>query len=507
MNEKRNCVRNCIVFFAVVCVIAGLVCLLGVTQKVEIVTIEAGQPLEMDPANYFSASKFARHFIKASSVLPDTKLVQHTKVNYFLYGLFQKKVYVDIVDTTPPNIELRESELGFATGKEIIAKDLLRTCEDNAYGTVLVTFENGQEQITYEENGVYEQTIYATDDYGNVSAVQLSIHIATPPSIVSPTDFYIVKNAKDANMDTIRNYISAVDEKEGVLPNDCLTIKQAEFDFTKEGDYSVNIWAKNHSLVKSVKQIQIHIAEESQMTQAMLERADTLLTSVVIDDDYGLTTPYIMNGDSELAEKFAKKNSVSIWYNLGNGTVAYGNGVILDLTEKELYIASNYHVLGEYADYQAELMFSNAFKTSDYTYLGGNKELDIAFLKVDLDALDEETKAFVMEPRLSLARAKTVQSGEKIFRHSIYQNKSAQTTSGSFQTYSVKIFTGVPYSAFDVAMKQGDSGSGIYDAHGYLISLCSGIAHESGREIKCGVRMEDIISEFERVTGQKLYAY
>ena len=487
-------------------VLLAAISLLYVKQEVSEIRLEAGEAFDERPELYFKGSPLAMKLIEPSKVLPDTKLPQSYVVKYYLYGILTRQVHVDVVDTTPPDIALVETEPGFAKGQNIVARDLLTTCEDNAYGEVSVTFASGQKEISFAEYGSYPLTIVATDANLNESRATIMVHVANPPIILGPTDFYVVRNQRKVDAERLLSYIEVLDEQDGAIDKDELTVQFSNFDDAKEGDYSLQITAQNSYNVRAVKTFPVHVVDEKNMTDRLV-LDEKLLTSVVLDGDTGSRTPFIMKGDLSLAQDYAKRNEVSILYELGGGTYAYGNGVVLDLTDDSVYIASNYHVFGRYADYRAMLQFADGSKTDNYTYLGGNEACDIAFIRLDLDALSEEIRQYLLEPRLSIARAKTIETGESVFRTSLYQNKAPQTVQGIFNTYSIKIFTGQSYSSFQVDMKQGDSGSGIYDQYGYLISICSGIAHENGRTINCGVRMEDIVSEFERCTGKCLYAY
>ena len=469
------------------------------------ITVEAGEELDTAPERYFQTSNLALSFFSPRESGVDTSTVGDYTLHYSYLHFFDYGILVHVVDTTPPLLTLKETETGVAPGNSILAKELVAEVSDVADDEVTVTFSSGEDTCYFGTYGNYTETVTAVDDSGNKSEAEVLIHVADAPVITAPSVYY-VEAGKVAAPEEFLSSVEAEDaqDREGI--REALEFECNVADFSAPGDYNAVISATNSYFVTTRVTVPVHVVEKEGLTEALVADSTALFQGEILTEDVGAEADILAEPDLEAARAELEKTAVSIYFELGNGGYAYGNGFVIDLTEDAVYIASNYHVLYAFEP-SARITFYNGESTSDYTLVGGNEADDVAFIRIDKSALSEETFAYLREPEISMARVRTITEGEALFRDSIYVNKRERFETGSFTEYAHEIFNGSIYTTFTVYVKQGDSGSAIFDAYGYLISMCAGVDYENGKNVMCGVRLERIVADYEQYTGNVLYAY
>lgn len=483
-------------FFALFCVIP---------LKRE-VTVEAGERLDTDPALYFHVSDAGLPFLQLKDNYVDTSVVGDGLLRYSYLKLWEFEVPVHVVDTTPPTFLPVQDDVGIEPGVSLFARSLVMELRDNAEGSLAVSFADGEPNVSYDSYGKFENMLRVTDESGNVSESPVTIWVADAPQISAPAVFYVMESDEAYAEDDFLSVVGVTDVQDGERVRESLTADFSRVDTGKEGNYDLRLAATNSCYVTKTVHVPVRVVREEELTDSLLENGNAIISGAVLTKDTGNELPKLSVPDLQTVQELVKPTLVSIYYELENNGYAYGNGFVIDLTEDAVYIASNYHVLAAFES-KAKLTFYHGFSTDEYTFLGGSEDDDVAFLKIDRSALPEEVFDYLREPKISLARAYTIGRGEELFRTSCFVTKQNHTEEGSFLSYEEKIFNGDIYTTFTVFMEQGDSGSAVYDGHGFLISMCAGVAHEGNNSLMCGVQLHKIVSEYERCSGNKLYAF
>lgn len=146
-----------------------------------------------------------------------------------------------------------------------------------------------------------------------------------------------------------------------------------------------------------------------------------------------------------------------------------GTGLIWEITEQEVVIASNRHVLT--GDVEAEVTFANGDKLTAYA-LGYSAQYDVAFFKIDITDIPQQLMQSVTEVRkpLEIALQERSQSGTAIIQ------------AGSEDTYYEGTITQTQYMPeFGMDMlctscyaRAGMSGGGVFDREGWLLGMVTG---------------------------------
>ena len=486
--------------------LAGLFLAFRIVPKTKEITLEAGTMPSLEAKDYFSGTDMAVSRIVFEKGIDDVNRVGEAELVFSYLHFWEYPIRVHIVDTTPPEFETLKEEIGLEPGEVLEADSLVLGARDNASGGLATGFADGSPEHVYDTYGCFEDMICVRDESGNCSEKPITIWVAKAPQITAPRVYYVMQSEEGYADEEFLREVRVTDEQDKEAIEDALVMKRGTFDSSREGDYEIEFEACNSYHVSESVTVEVHVVPENRMTAVLMSDREALLDGEVLTKDTGAEVRRLRESDLFRAQQDVQPTLVSIHYTLKNG-YAYGNGFVIDMTENAVYIASNYHVLAPFEKEQALLTFYPGYHTSSYTYLGGSEEKDVAFVRIDRQDLPQEVWNYLKEPAISLARAMTIQEGEELFRTSLFANKPTHTEEGYFSAYESRIFNGSTYTTFSVKIEQGDSGSAVFDSHGYLISMCAGVSHEEKEDQMCGVQLKWILAEYERCSGNKIYGF
>lgn len=506
-NAKKKTVGKIIGRLIILTILICIFLTLFIRQRVNEITLESGQKINYDVQSYFDGSELALSFLRLENRLNSYEKPGEYHLVYKYLGVVAFDIKILVSDTVAPKYHLITAHTGIAPGEKVFAASFVSDLYDAAGNEdITVSFLDGAQYKVYNQVGTkQEETIVVADASGNKGESTVTVTVAQPPVIEAPDVYYVQRNDVGYEACDFLSCVHAWDEIDGELPMSQVNVEVCEGIGKVSGSYVLRLWVRNFNEVKAEMEIPIEVCNEDQLTDELLSHPEALIKGEVITKDEGAQMKHFHQANMDLVKQQLSNGLVSIYYELPNG-FAYGNGVVIDLTEDAIYVASNYHVLAQFQG-EAKLTFANGEATNLYSFMGGDEMNDIAFLRIWKTDISEETVAFLKEPRISIARAKSLATGEELVRESLYVNKPMDCKEGELLAYDAEIFNGSHYTTFSVPMVQGDSGSGIYDAYGYLISICAGIDREQSKEIMCGVRLENVVREYERVTGNSLYAF
>ena len=168
----------------------------------------------------------------------------------------------------------------------------------------------------------------------------------------------------------------------------------------------------------TTKKIPVKVVDYGKLTQKIVDDKVDITKCAVLSADKGNEVEWTKEENISSARQMVEPTLVNIYYTLENNGYAYGNGFVVDMTEDEVYIASNYHVLCAFPQKRAKITLGNGYTTGEYEYVGGNEAEDIAFIRIRGDDLPTEVFDGLKEAKISLARAYTIEKGEKLFQTS-----------------------------------------------------------------------------------------
>ncbi len=144
----------------------------------------AAQETEIEAGDTFDEWSMVKSLVHASreqveiaSAELDTKTPGRYEVMYTL-GTESLPVYVNVVDTTPPRITLKEMPFRIKAGESVDVADLIESVSDN--GAVTCTFEGGGTSLECKEEGPMTVKILAEDEAGNTAEAEAEIEVLSP---------------------------------------------------------------------------------------------------------------------------------------------------------------------------------------------------------------------------------------------------------------------------------------------------------------------------------------
>lgn len=154
--------------------------------KLEVFRFELGENISTNVADYINAK---------SSVIEQAQLnlsEVKNEVGVFPASVtYMGEVYpflIRIVDTTKPDVKLKQVQFNISVGTTLEAIDLLESVEDNS--DIVAYFENEDESLVilkvYDTIGAYIENIIVKDSYGN-QAAKLRVKIVVGDNGEIPT--------------------------------------------------------------------------------------------------------------------------------------------------------------------------------------------------------------------------------------------------------------------------------------------------------------------------------
>lgn len=242
--------------------------------------------------------------------------------------------------------------------------------------------------------------------------------------------------------------------------------------------------------------------------QAALQGMDTLpphlIQSVTQQEIYEgmvalgmLQCPVLKMPDCEKA--FENVRSCVVRVNMGN---AYGSGVIWDMTEESVIVATNRHVLDYWRETDSFLYFQQGYYM-DADILGVSGKYDVGFLAVDngqftYDELEKLRSAAVNrtvyeqleqgDEMYCLGAGPGPEVGELLFHKAELEERARYIAD-----FGTEMLYGHGFA------RTGMSGGGIFDGYGHLIGMITGGTLQN--EV-AGVPLPAILEAYQEITGR-----
>ena len=205
---------------------------------------------------------------------------------------------------------------------------------------------------------------------------------------------------------------------------------------------------------KSAKSVQLHTSGETQI----------IVTDVT--QVYEAVIPAIVAVDNNYTETY------SFWgQTFSEDAMSTASGIIIAESDKELLIATNYHVI-ENAN-SLSVHFVNEAEVKAYEK-GSDAEIDLAVIAVKLDDIDEETYNAIAIA--TLGNSDTLQAGEPAIVIGNALGYGQSVTTGVISAPARMIedqyeMSSGPYIQTDAAINPGNSGGALLNSRGEVIGI------------------------------------
>lgn len=469
-------------------------------QKTEVITVELGDKVSKDPADYLEGHAISFLFAKIDvSAVNDKKLGDYTAT--CKHGRTEYTYKVSVVDTTAPTIKTKKDGFYLAANRTYEIKDVIKSVKDKSGDVTLTAKVNGKKskEIFFDDTGKEKIKVIAKDSSGNESSVEISVNVDTAPVIAGAKDFYVLE---DMEQDLLER-VTAIDDVDGDLT------KEMEFtgdvDWESTGDYDISYEVTDQYGLETKVECQVHVMEEGEIEELIATRQINRWDAYI----YGATNLYCA-GAAEMGsiyeqEEYMKPCVVHITDMDDQGYGWWGSGFIIDIRDGYVYICSNNHVLRESAETSTVFFFDGT--EVKYEVVTLNEEQDVGIAKVDMSLIPEETMDKLVSVQINQEKATEAEAGGvSCFMQYAGENGVEYAREGETVGLSSE-FTGLGDQTLETTVRSesGNSGSAIIDENGYLVGMIVGRVVYGWNQTMHEIRVANIIATYQNATGNTLY--
>lgn len=232
--------------------------------------VELGDLISDDPKDYVHIWSELPLPEKVIENLYKNADIDLSKVDAEIPGIYQIEISwyghiitenVRIQDTTAPEGILKEKIIRHPAGKPLYARDLVTDLFDRS-DTVFVIFENGEQEMIFNDMSVSEIQLILYDPSGNqtflTQNLDLYIPDRTPPELTVPKD-RVIEIGMDFNPD---DGLLAVDDVDGDLTEKVLI--ETDLDTKTPGTYEIRYRVSDSAGNETTKTITVTVEEETE---------------------------------------------------------------------------------------------------------------------------------------------------------------------------------------------------------------------------------------------------
>ncbi len=487
--------------------IAGFVVLIHslfyAKQPQDTFTFERGEPISEDAGDYIDGGFFARHLALADFSLVD----KNRPGRYPMCVVYLGKVFsydINIIDTTVPEITLKEGPFYFLPGTKLQPSDFIESVRD-ADSLLNISFDEEFIEagaLSCREMREYTARIMVEDSSGNTSIAVTDYLVDDAPVISGIRDFYISSDS----VPNLLEYISAYDHMDGDLTGSI----EIEFDteeFPEKGEVGISYTVTDScgftTTDKGTAYFDSADAIQEMIRARQISRADYNIIGAYNAYDTGI----FEEGDMAQTLDGVMQSLVHIRIYKDDGSSTIGSGFIAEITDDVIYVITNKHVVGNYKE--ASVTFLHGECVPDATVVGVDDEYDIAVIKVSKKFLPAEFDSCLYTVHIDMTYweeldAEPIELAIEIvdelgnIEHIRYGSlvKKLQT----FPFFE-------PYTETEMVLtlRPGDSGSAVFDSEGRLIAMA--FAYSVSPERDWAVPLNEIVDAYKEITGRELYLY
>ena len=210
-----------------------------------------------------------------------------------------------------------------------------------------------------------------------------------------------------------------------------------------------------------------------------------------------LETPVLEEADC--AKAYENVKSCIVRVQMGS---AHGSGIIWEMTQDAMVIATNKHVLEYWKDENSYVYFTQGYY-ADARVIGVSEQYDVGFLHID-------NRQFTYEQLKQFRSARTdetvyagLRQGDVMFSvdsgSDVYEEQYFEATVEDTRRY-IEDFEAYMLYGHGFA-KEGMSGGGTFDGRGYLIAMTTGGTYYNET---AGVPLPDIVEAYKTVVQEKI---
>lgn len=204
--------------------------------------------------------------------------------------------------------------------------------------------------------------------------------------------------------------------------------------------------------------------------------------------------------------EYVRPSVVQLYCDISENKYTAASGFIIEISDADIYICSNRHVVEGYKDWIVYFYDGTAVKGD---IVGLSDQYDVAVISVPMEYVPTEVQRGLKAVEIDMNA--WYQLGTEAFDVGLLRvNREGEvmyTLLG--QVLRVKIDfpwgNGLQETELDIDQTAGDSGSAYFDSKGRLIAMVHGNSEDGGGERNWGIPLDGIVLSYEEITGRTLY--
>lgn len=494
--------------FAMMCmIIIAIPFMFPISQKEETIVVELGTEPDNNVRNYVSGLAPAMWVSKF-----DYSEVDYMKVGEYkatIKHCFQTLHYTVLVqDTVAPELTLIEDDIYIQADVEYSASHFVEEVFDVS-GDVDLTValkddaDNAKSDIVLSERGEYSLIVYATDGEDNIESETVKINVDTSPELYEVKDFYVVAGSE---IDFLEG-VTAVDEEDGDVTTD-IEVDNADIDLDTEGVYEVVYSVSDSRGFVTETNISVNVMpaddiQELINTREINRNEDTIM---------GAYNPYDRGYYTDIDMEDVLEEVLPCIVRVRVPGLGVGSGFIIQITEEELIVCTNQHVVGD--SEKVEIHFFDG-KELEGRVAYANYIDDVAFVTITRNHIPEDLFEQLYTVHINkeywdeLDNEAEIDVGTRTIKEDgvLWQDQTGELVYK--ETRSVVNMGGRNMTVCETTAQNypGSSGSAVFDSDGNLIAMVSGYTSGFVGTHYYNVTLDNICLNFYEAFGREVYYY
>lgn len=515
------------VLFVIALVLTGLTLFYPIKSLQESYTYELGTPVDKNPELYLDCFVLSEYFCALNFAEVDQS-EPGTYTAYIEHPVQTVPFTVVVEDTIAPELVLTDENVVLEVSKGYDVDNFLVEATDISGKVEISMFTSGRsakldsmefalenakvtEKVSFDSIGEYYVYVSATDPSGNVTTKSVLILADTPPTITPYQDFYL---ALGSEVDYGVN-VKARDELDGNLTKN-ISIDTSDIKLDVAGEYEVFYSVTDSNGLVGRCSAPVYVMEPMEL-QELINTHQIDRKNQTIAGAYNLYDGGYFEEDNI---QFVLEHYSPAIVHIDQGN-SQGSGFIIDITDTDVIICTNYHVLNK--DSEHTITFYNGV-VAPGTLIGRGNAIDVAFTKVPIEDLKFRME-YIMDKLMTVhidqeyVNGITNPSSLSVGHRTMHLNggEEKDRTGQLIQAeYPIEDWPGKEYPKYYKNVEEvciysasnygGCSGSAVFDGYGNLVGMASYHryqANEQGHK-NFGMTVDTILSVYEELTGEKL---
>lgn len=515
-SNKRHILRLLLVAIGVFfCLLFFYLEFYKVTPLYEILTVELGEGIEVEPSYYLEGKEWSVNLSKMD--FKDVDIENTGEYTLNIRHVFEDyPVSVVVEDTTAPLVSFESENIVCEVGKTITPQSLVESVTDcgkevsfrflNTQSDDSIRMGENGSTATFMDTGAHSLTFIATDDSGNNSNYFLSVVVDSSPIIYGVPEFYVAVGAEADFTNSIRSF----DAMDGILTDGVTYSVDGPYE-QYPGNYTITYSSTDSLGLTGTLKGTVHVYDP----YTLQDMVNTGRLNPFSDHVFGVINPYdsgyVKEENIDEALKNIENAVVHIYYETST-SITSGSGYIVKINDDDVIICTNKHVVGNMKHVQV-CFFEGYEATAEV--VAGVRVPDVAFIKIPVSEIPLDLLSNLKTVHINLDYYKTISSKPR-FAMGMYCIKDDGSEWLTHYGYIVRKsgllaehFDNFDYPVMEVSVKlqHGVSGSAIIDSHGNLLCMAAFYWDHNGNREYYGVSLEDILDYYEEVFNERLEYY